>query len=109
MISKEEVNQKLKKMGYQVVEDSSIVTVLIPVSASLKSTIKELKNKLNEMDYTASFGVKQYKGEGEKLNDREENTREPLKKTNMESEDNLDDYLKEDGEQFSLEDFGIGF
>lgn len=113
MISKEEVNQKLKKMGYQVAEDSSVVTVLVPSQTSMKNTIKEIKHKLQEMDYSASFGVKQYKGEreDETLSQEEvaktDDTQIESEETNPEEDDDM--ILKQDGEQFSLEDFGIGF
>ena len=63
MISKEEAGQKLKKMGFEVMEDGSVITVLVPNSVQLKSAIKDVKEKLLEMDYTASFGIKQYKGD----------------------------------------------
>ena len=111
MISKDEVNQKLRKMGYQVAEDSSVVTVLILSSVPLKSAIKDIKNKLSEMEYTASFGVKQYKGEGESTQTKQEDI--------APDEDAVNEYIEEaeersnlegdEGVQFSLEDFGIGF
>lgn len=121
MISKDEVIQKLKKMGYQVAEDSSVVTVLIPASTSPKTTVKDLKNKLLAMGYTASFGVKQYKGEkdsfdtkseqleSEELEDVYEEEEAKEDAPNDENEDAISDLTGESGIQFSLEDFGIGF
>lgn len=58
MISKMEAMQKLKKMGMSVVDDYSIITVLIPRGSSFKTVLKELKEKLNQIDYHASFCVK---------------------------------------------------
>ncbi len=97
MISKEEARQKLRKMGYEVVEDGSVITILISSSIPLKNVIKDLKEKLLEMDYTASFGIKQYKGKSEE-------TKEETKE-----EQEMIDLLNEESVQFSLEDFGMGF
>lgn len=113
MISKEEAKQKLRKMGYQVVEDGSIVTILIPVSVSLKTTIQDLKEKLKEIDYEASFGVRQIKDAENVMDEQDkensapqiENTEEMIEETKEVTQEDIDS----EGIQFSLEDFGLGF
>ena len=76
-MEKTEAVNKLKKAGYQVQFDSSVVIVLLEKKANVTQEIKKLKSYLQEIGYYASFGVKQ--------------TQEEL----------------EVGKQFSLEDFGI--
>lgn len=110
MISKEEARQKLKKMGFEVMEDGSVITVLVPNSVQLKSVIKDVKEKLLEMDYTASFEIKQYKGDlSTKSILQEEVTGDVLELDEDKDEQEMMDLLNEDSVQFSLEDFGIGF
>ena len=64
MISKMEAIQKLKKLGMQVSADDSVVTVLIPRNQSLHASLKEIRGKLNDIDYHSSFCVK-YEAEEE--------------------------------------------
>jgi len=80
-MEKTEAVNKLKKAGYQVQFDSSVVTVLLEKKANVTQEIKKLKSYLQEIGYDASFGVKQL------ITEKEETL--------------------EIGEQFSLEDFGI--
>jgi len=62
MITKEEAKNKLKKAGYNVVDDNSVLTILISEKASVKNTVKSVKELLLKIDYQASFGVKQHSG-----------------------------------------------
>ena len=62
-MTKEEAKLKLRKDGYQVVDDNSVVTVIISADSSLKNTVKDVKSKLSSWGYEASFAVKQHKGE----------------------------------------------
>jgi len=80
-MEKTEAVNRLKKAGYQVQFDSSVVTVLLEKKANVTQEIKKLKSYLQEIGYDASFGVKQL------ITEKEETL--------------------EIGEQFSLEDFGI--
>lgn len=80
-MEKTEVVNRLKKAGYQVQFDSSVVTVLLEKKVNVTQEIKKLKSYLQEIGYDASFGVKQL------ITEKEETL--------------------EIGEQFSLEDFGI--
>jgi len=80
-MEKTEAVNRLKKAGYQVQFDSSVVTILIEKKANVTQEIKKLKSYLQEIGYDASFGIKQL------ITEKEETL--------------------EIGEQFSLEDFGI--
>ena len=80
-MEKTEAVNRLKKAGYQVQFDSSVVTVLLEKKANVTQEIKKLKSYLQEIGYDASFGIRQL---------------------TTEKEETL-----EIGEQFSLEDFGI--
>lgn len=80
-MEKTEAVNRLKKAGYQVQFDSSVVTVLLEKKVNVTQEIKKLKSYLQEIGYDASFGVKQL------ITEKEETL--------------------EIGEQFSLEDFGI--
>lgn len=62
-MTKEEAKLKLRKDGYQVVDDNSVVTVIISSETSLKNIVKDVKTKLASWGYEASFAVKQHKGE----------------------------------------------
>ncbi len=61
-MTKEEAKQKLKKKGYKVSEDNSVVTVLVAPGVSMKNTIKDVKEKLSVWGYESSFSVRQSKG-----------------------------------------------
>lgn len=61
-MTKEEAKQKLRKSGYNVIEDNSVVTVLISPDSNMKNVIRDIKEKLYSWGYDASFGVKQHKG-----------------------------------------------
>lgn len=115
-MEKTEAVSKLRKAGYQVQFDSSIVTVLLKKKANVTQEIKKLKSYLQEIGYDASFGVKQIRGEeltdeDEKLMleddltptvDQEADMTLETEELTTESEEKW-----EIGEQFSLEDFGI--
>lgn len=62
MITKEEAINKLKKAGYTVVDEDSVVTIIISEKASVKNTVKNVKELFLKIDYHASFGVKQHSG-----------------------------------------------
>jgi len=59
MISKEEAKAKLRKAGYTVVDDNSVITVVISDKGNIKNTVKTVKELFLKIDYNASFGVKQ--------------------------------------------------
>ena len=99
-MEKTEAVSKLKKAGYQVQFDSSIVTVLLKKKANVTQEIKKLKSYLQEIGYNASFGIKQVRGE--ELTDEEESLTLEVDAVVADQEETL-----EIGEQFSLEDFGI--
>ena len=118
-MEKIEAVNKLKKAGYQVQFDSSVVTVLLSKRLNVTQEIKKIKSFLNEIGYDASFGIKQLKEDSslESKYDVEEavvevDETEVLKAELEETEaakvevDSLDSEV-EIGEQFSLEDFGI--
>ena len=101
-MEKTEAVNKLKKAGYQVQFDSSVVTVLLEKNKNFTQEIKKLRAYLMEIGYDASFGVKQTKDDNiqNKIEiDDIVRQEEPVKET---EEDKF-----EVGEQFSLEDFGI--
>lgn len=118
-MEKVEAVSKLKKAGYQVQFDSSVVTVVLPPKVNTNQEIKKLKSFLAEIGYDSSFGIKQLKGKyveekkeiqeseivlGEEVifdTDVSENPED------RNSADNFEEELVEIGEQFSLEDFGI--
>ena len=83
-MEKTEAVSKLKKAGYQVQFDSSVVTVLLSKKINVTQEIKKIKAYLNEIGYDASFGIKQLKEDGDSTETK-----------------------VEIGEQFSLDDFGI--
>lgn len=66
MISKVEAVARLKKMGVMVADDYSIVTILIPSEVSFATGLKDVRSKLADIGYEASFCVKQT---GEKLSE----------------------------------------
>ena len=99
-MEKTEAVNRLKKAGYQVQFDSSVVTVLIEKKANVTQEIKKLKSYLQEIGYDASFGVKQIRGE--ELTVGKDNPILETEEVTTENEEKL-----EIGEQFSLEDFGI--
>jgi len=99
-MEKTEAVNRLKKAGYQVQFDSSVVTVLLEKKANVTQEIKKLKSYLQEIGYDASFGVKQIRGE--ELTIGKDNPILETEEVTTENEEKL-----EIGEQFSLEDFGI--
>ncbi len=58
-MTKEEAKSKLRKAGYQVVDDNSVVTVLLPKDLPFKSNLNDIRKKLTDMGYKASFSVRQ--------------------------------------------------
>ena len=122
MISKEEAMQKLKKMGLQLANDNSMITVLLPREVSFETGLKDVKGKLKQIDYQSSFCVKYATGtENEQAEEEDGGPAELSDETDPDSafdEDNspeeidrtdkMDDFLSldEDG-QFSLGNFGL--
>lgn len=112
MISKMEAIQRLKKMGVMVADDNSIVTVLIPAGISFETGLKDIRQKLSEIGYEASFCVKQT---GEKILTGNKKAEDIVSKELVEeqpeeeivSDEELSSYMAvdEDG-QFSLD---LGF
>ena len=94
-MEKTEAVNKLKRAGYQVQFDSSVVTVLLDKEMNITQEIKKLRTYLKEIGYDASFGVKQTKV------DSVSDTENVIKK-----QEKIENEIKV-GEQFSLEDFGI--
>ena len=120
-MEKIEAVNKLKKAGYQVQFDSSVVTVLLSKRLNVTQEIKKIKSFLNEIGYDASFGIKQLKEESSLISEHDVEAEEAIVevdetevvKTEVEEADavkaevdSLDSEV-EIGEQFSLEDFGI--
>lgn len=112
-MEKTEAVNKLKKAGYQVQFDSSVVTVLLEKRASITQEIKKLRSYLQEIGYDASFGVKQMKDDS--VSDKDEVV---LKKEKLPVQEYVEEVNEQEpkveveenweiGEQFSLEDFGI--
>lgn len=73
-MTKEEAKQKLRKSGYNVVDDNSVVTVVISADSSMKNAIKDIKDKLNSWGFNSSFGIRQHKGviEGAEMDETDE-------------------------------------
>ena len=118
-MEKIEAVNKLKKAGYQVQFDSSVVTVLLSKRLNVIQEIKKIKSFLNEIGYNASFGIKQLKEDSSSESKYDVEAHEAVVKvdvtevikTEVEEAvkvdvDSLDSEV-EIGEQFSLEDFGI--
>lgn len=115
-MEKTEAVNKLKKAGYQVQFDSSVVTVLLEKKVNVTQEIKKLRSYLQEIGYEASFGVKQIRddsvpeknGVSEKkvnfLEEKEISIQDESSEQELRSEA---EETFEIGEQFSLEDFGI--
>lgn len=112
MISKVEALQRLKKMGVMVADDNSIVTVLIPEGISFETGLKDVRSKLAEIGYDASFCVKQT---GKNVPDKgsKETVQEPREEELLQqeeesvSDEELSSYMAVDDDgQFSLD---LGF
>lgn len=112
MISKVEALQKLKKMGVVVADDNSIVTVLIPEGISFETGLKDVRSKLAEIGYDASFCVKQTgsipKDKGDKEPIQEDIEEEGFEQAEESvSDEELSSYMAVDDDgQFSLD---LGF
>ena len=118
-MEKIEAVNKLKKAGYQVQFDSSVVTVLLSKRLNVIQEIKKIKSFLNEIGYDASFGIKQLKEDSFSESKYDVEADEAVVnvdeteviKTEVEEAVKIDvdslDSEVEIGEQFSLEDFGI--
>ena len=125
-MEKSEAANRLKKAGYQVQFDASVVTVILPAKVNRNQEIKKLHGFFEEIGYHASFGIRQTKGnstdeniweksEEEKFNTVAEQTVEKKSGESlaMDMKESVDTEPQERfpeveiGEQFSLEDFGI--
>lgn len=112
MISKVEALQRLKKMGVMVGDDNSIVTILIPEGISFETGLKDVRSKLAEIGYDASFCVKQTgkntSDKGNKELPLEEKEEEVLpQEEETVSDEELSSYMAVDDDgQFSLD---LGF
>ncbi|MBR5579300.1 MAG: hypothetical protein IKW28_09950 [Lachnospiraceae bacterium] len=109
-MEKTEAVSRLRKAGYQVQFDSSVVTVLLPKKVNMNSEIKKVRSFLRELGYEASFGVRQRKTTDTVEEDSEE--AEVIKLQQAEITEEVDETKEEfeditDIEQFSLEDFGV--
>ena len=109
MITKEEAKSGLRKAGYYVVDDNSVITVLIQGNANLKKTVSDVRELLYGMDYHASFSVKQV-AEAAASDDEEESDNALQEINDVGSSDgDMDMILDSDGVQMSLEDLGMNF
>ena len=117
-MEKTEVVAKLKKSGYQVQFDSSVVTVVLPAKVNVNQELKKLKYFFEEIGYDSSFGIKQSKKSNGKEPDEiveQTEVRQEINEFEMVKEKVItdSDFMEEEpevleiGEQFSLEDFGI--
>ncbi|MBO4845866.1 MAG: hypothetical protein J5525_06100 [Lachnospiraceae bacterium] len=109
MITKEEAKSGLRKAGYYVVDDNSVITVLIQANGNLKKTVSDVRELLYGMDYHASFSVKQI---AEAVtNEEEEESDSALQEINDvgSNDGDMDMILDADGVQMSLEDLGMNF
>ncbi len=70
-MTKEEIKNKLKKAGYSVADDCSVITVYIGRDESIKNTVKKLKELFEKWNYDSSFSVKQRKSDDGKIVDRD--------------------------------------
>lgn len=101
-MEKTEAVSKLKKAGYQVQFDSSVVTVLLTKKNNMSSEIKKIKTFLKEIGYEASFGVRQIKESSKEEEFWEQEDNYAAESVEIEADENMIE-----AEQFSLEDFGI--
>lgn len=109
-MEKTEAVSKLKKAGYQVQFDSSVVTVLLPQKTNMNSEIKKIRSFLREAGYDASFGVRQLKAfvAEEEIPEEMEEDKETEENKGIETEEEMMQAEEiTDIQQFSLEDFGI--
>lgn len=109
MITKEEAKSGLRKAGYYVVDDNSVITVLIQANGNLKKTVSDVRELLYGMDYHASFSVKQIAEAA--VNEEEEESDSALQEINDvgSNDGDMDMILDADGVQMSLEDLGMNF
>ena len=90
-MTKEEARNKLKKLGYTVVDDNSVVTVLIAPGTSMKNTIKTIKDLLDDWGYSASFAIRQHKGADDFVKTSEDDSEDiDMSDENMENLDIVD-------------------
>ncbi len=117
MISKGEAIMRLKKMGVAVADDQSIVTIILPPDISLTAGIRDIKDKLKNMEYTASFCIRQSKdAESVSSGQVEETDQEKEAFDNGDGVDTLSEEdlrgsllsMDEDG-QFTLDGLGVSF
>ncbi|MCR4749289.1 MAG: hypothetical protein K5877_05695 [Lachnospiraceae bacterium] len=104
MISKEEAKNELRKAGYHVVDDNSVITVLIKETDPIKKTVSNVRELLLSKDYHASFAVKQDSFAGMEEEDTGKNFDDDIIDLD---EGDLDMLLGEDSVQMSLEDLGM--
>ena len=109
MITKEEAKSGLRKAGYYVVDDNSVITVLIQANGNLKKTVSDVRELLYGMDYHASFSVKQIAEAA--VNEEEEESDNALQEIHDvgSNDGDMDMILDADGVQMSLEDLGMNF
>ncbi len=125
MISKIDAITKLKKMGMEVTDDHSIVTILLPEDKTFEKGIKDIRLKLKEIGYESSFCIKQSKDVSMKKQENVLNMEdEILDEEVAENEDTLDrtvadsiiqeeisdeeakSYMMQQEEEFSMEEDG---
>lgn len=118
MISKGEAISRLKKMGVAVVDDQSIVTILLPKEISLAAGIKDIKEKMKAIDYDASFCIRQKNDMALESEQNNSSKTEEMEKTETAeavqeeiTEEDLSGSLlsMDDDGQFTLGGFGMDF
>lgn len=100
-MTKEEAKKKLRSVGYTVVDDNSVVTVLISGDASMKNSIKDVREKLLTWGYEASFAIRQHKGELSEIEDESDD------EIDIAEEDAADDVALEDANALDEDMSGI--
>ena len=106
-MTKEETKQKLRKSGYVVVDDNSVVTVVISPDIPMKNAIKDIKDKLYSWGYDASFSIRQQKG-AEDMSSVEEDISDENEEVEAANENDIveavtSDLVKEDVVQKNIE------
>ena len=119
-MTKQEALLKLKKEGYYAVIDNSVLTVIADEDSNMKNVLKDVKLKLINMGYTASFGIRQHKISAEEMeaeglageSDNEEEAdlkmafedavKEDTKAYEAEEAKNEEDYLDEEDDENTI-------
>jgi len=102
-MTKEEAKAKLRKSGYTVTDDNSVVTVYIAPEDNMKNVIRDIKEKLYTWGYNASFSVKQHKGTVE-LDVKKTEATDESDMAELDEDLSLNEDLSSDDARYSDED-----